>query len=110
MGGFFKRVHEIVSGIPPGRVITYGQVAAMAGNPRASRAVGYALRAIPEGVDIPWHRVVNSRGEISSRRTLQGDDDRILQRVLLESEGVEFCPRGRIDLKIFGTPGEQPAP
>lgn len=110
MDGFFRRVHGIVAGIPPGMVMTYGQVAAMAGNPRASRAVGYALRAIPEGEDIPWHRVVNASGEISSRRTLQGDDDRILQRVLLESEGVKFSPSGRIDLKVFGTPGEQPVP
>lgn len=110
MDGFFRRVHGIVAGISPGRVMTYGQVAAMAGNPRASRAVGYALRAIPEGVDIPWHRVVNASGEISSRRTLRGDDDRTLQRVLLESEGVKFGPSGRIDLKVFGTPGEQPAP
>jgi methylated-DNA-protein-cysteine methyltransferase-like protein len=90
--------------------MTYGQIASMAGSPRASRAVGYALRAIPEGVDIPWHRVVNTRGEISPRRTLQGDDDRILQRVLLESEGVVFGPSGRVDLKVFGTLRGQPVP
>jgi len=102
MDGFFKNVHRIVAGIPPGKVMTYGQIAEMAGNPRASRAVGYAMRAIPRGIDIPWHRVVNSRGEISLRRTMQGDDDRFLQRVLLEAEGVEFSESGRIDLKRYG--------
>ncbi len=110
MKGFFKKVHEIVAGIPPGSVMTYGQIAAMAGNPRASRAVGYALRAVPDGVDIPWHRVVNSKGEISSRRTMQGDDDRVLQRVLLESEGVVFNRLSRIDLKKYQlVPEEHPA-
>jgi len=90
--------------------MTYGQIAAMAGNPRASRAVGYALRAVRDGVDIPWHRVINSKGEISSRRTLQGDDDRKLQRVLLESEGVVFDRLSRIDLKKYQlVPEEHPA-
>ena len=102
MEGFFRTVHRIVAGIPRGKVMTYGQVAAMAGNPRASRAVGYAMRAIPNGEDVPWHRVVNSKGEISRRRTFQGDDDRLLQRVLLEAEGIEFSESGRIDLKRFG--------
>ena len=98
MGDFFKRVHGIVAMIPPGAVMTYGQIASIAGNPRASRAVGYALRAIPSGTELPWHRVVNSKGRISSRRTMQGDDDRSLQRVLLESEGIVFRESGSIDL------------
>jgi len=102
MSGFFSAVHRIVACIPRGSVMTYGQIASMIGNPRASRAVGYALRAIPKDMDIPWHRVVNSRGEISSRRTIQGDDDRNLQRVLLEAEGVTFSKSGRIDLKLHG--------
>ena len=102
MENFFSAVHRIVGSIPPGSVMTYGQIASMAGNPRASRAVGYALRAIPRGMDIPWHRVVNSKGDISSRRTMQGDDDRSLQRVLLESEGIEFSDSGRINLKQYG--------
>ncbi|MCK5132507.1 MAG: MGMT family protein [Candidatus Sabulitectum sp.] len=87
--------------IPPGAVMTYGQIAAIVGNPRASRAVGYALRAVPDGGELPWHRVVNSKGEISTRRTMQGDDDRFLQRVLLESEGVLFMESGRIDLRKY---------
>jgi len=104
MDGFFKTVHRIVEGIPSGSVMTYGQIAEMAGNPRASRAVGYAMRAIPSGSDIPWHRVVNSKGEISLRRTMQGEDDRLLQRAILEAEGVEFSKSGRIDLKKYGLP------
>jgi len=108
--GFFSVVYEIVVGIPPGAVMTYGQIAQIAGNPRAARAVGYALRAVPEGADIPWHRVVNSRGEISSRKTLRGDDDRVLQRMLLESEGVVFNNLSRIDLKKYQlVPEEHPA-
>lgn len=95
-------MHRIVGLIPSGSVMTYGQIASIAGNPRASRAVGYALRAIPRGMEIPWHRVVNSRGEISSRRTIQGDDDRNLQRVLLESEGIVFSESGRINLRKYG--------
>ncbi|MEA3267327.1 MAG: MGMT family protein, partial [Candidatus Fermentibacteria bacterium] len=79
----------------------YGQIAAIAGNPRASRAVGYALRAAPSGVEMPWHRVVNSKGEISLRNTLQGDDDRFLQRILLESEGIVFTKSGKVDLAIY---------
>ncbi|MCK5786122.1 MAG: methylated-DNA--[protein]-cysteine S-methyltransferase [Candidatus Sabulitectum sp.] len=98
MGDFFKRVHVIVAGIPRGSVMTYGQIASIAGNPRASRAVGYALRATPSGTELPWHRVVNSKGRISFRETLQGDDDRSLQRVLLEGEGVVFRGSGSIDL------------
>ena len=101
MGEFFKKVHSIVASIPPGVVMTYGQIAELAGNPRASRAVGYALRATPEDVEIPWHRVVNSRGEVSLRRTLRGDDDRTLQRVLLEAEGIVFSDTGKIDLARY---------
>jgi methylated-DNA-protein-cysteine methyltransferase-like protein len=101
LSGFFKKVYEIVAEIPPGAVMTYGQIAAMAGNSRASRAVGYALRVLPDGSELPWHRVVNSKGEISSRRTLQGDDDRILQRMLLENEGIVFSSSSKIDLKKY---------
>ncbi len=101
MGDFFKRVHEIVKMIPPGAVMTYGQIAKIIGNPKASRAVGYALRSVPEGVELPWHRVVNAKGEISTRRTFQGDEDKLLQRILLESEGVIFQKSNRIDLKRY---------
>ena len=86
-----KRVHALVRRVPAGRVVTYGQVAALVGAPRAARAVGQAMRVCPASV--PWHRVVNGRGTISRR----GDGSGALsQRVLLEGEGVRFV-RGRID-------------
>lgn len=91
---FYRQVRRI----PRGRVATYGQVAALAGLPRHARQVGYALHALPEGSRVPWHRVVNARGEISLRPSTGHDR---LQRVLLEGEGVRFGPGGRIDLRRF---------
>ena len=93
-----QRVYALVRRVPAGRVVTYGQVAALAGAPRAARAVGQAMRVCPAGV--PWHRVVNGRGTISRR----GDGSGALsQRLLLEGEGVRFA-RGRIDLGRFRWP------
>ncbi|MBM4183119.1 MAG: MGMT family protein [Gemmatimonadetes bacterium] len=93
------RIYHAVERIPPGRVATYGSVAKAAGLPGHARQVGYALAALPDGSPVPWHRVVNARGGISPRasdRTVE-----ILQRALLEAEGVEFNARGRIDLARF---------
>jgi methylated-DNA-protein-cysteine methyltransferase related protein len=87
--GLRARVHSLVRRVPAGRVVTYGEVAALVGVPRAARAVGQAMRVCPAGV--PWHRVVNGRGAISRR----GDGSGALsQRLLLEGEGVRFA-RGR---------------
>lgn len=91
---FYRQVRRI----PRGRVATYGQVAALAGLPRHARQVGYALHALPENSRVPWHRVVNAKGEISLRPSTGHDQ---LQRLLLEKEGVRFGPAGRIDLKRF---------
>ena len=94
-----RRIHRVVKRIPEGRVATYGQIAALAGIRRHARQVGYALFALPDAdaTAVPWHRVVNAKGEISPRST--GHDD--LQRVLLESEGIVFDAQGRIDLHAF---------
>jgi methylated-DNA-protein-cysteine methyltransferase-like protein len=99
----WQRIYDVVERIPPGRVATYGQVAAEAGLPRHARAVGYALHALPEDSDVPWHRVINARGEISAR----SDDGphEGFQRFLLEREGVELDERGRVDLRRFRWPG-----
>ena len=94
----YQRIYRVVRRIPAGRVATYGQVAELAGLDGHARQVGYALHALPEGFDVPWHRVVNARGEISPR---SAGDSHELQRELLEAEGVEFDARARIDLKTY---------
>jgi methylated-DNA-protein-cysteine methyltransferase-like protein len=94
--GFFLRVYGVVRRIPPGRVATYGQVAALVGTPRGARAVGWALRALDEAAAarIPWHRVVNALGGISPRPGLSPQ----VQRRRLRAEGVRFV-RGHVDLR-----------
>ncbi|HUP46735.1 MAG TPA: MGMT family protein [Thermoanaerobaculia bacterium] len=92
----YKIIYELVRQIPHGRVATYGQLARLARWGRRARHVGWAMHAAPDGV--PWHRVINSKGEISRRAN---SDSHELQRLLLESEGVEFDLRGRVDLERF---------
>jgi methylated-DNA-protein-cysteine methyltransferase-like protein len=99
---FLKRYELIwswVRKVPRGRVATYGQIAVLAGLEGHARQVGYALHNLPERSNVPWHRVVNAKGEISPR---SAGDSHELQRMLLEAEGVELDLRGRIDLKRFG--------
>jgi methylated-DNA-protein-cysteine methyltransferase-like protein len=93
------RIHSVVARIPEGRVATYGQVATLAGLPGHARLVGYALHALPSGSDVPWHRVINAKGEISLQPEGGGG---IYQRKLLESEGVIFDSRGRVSLAEYG--------
>lgn len=99
MTGAFERIYEVVRRIPYGRVATYGQVALLAGNPRWARVVGYALHANPDPAGIPCYRVVNRLGEVSPAFAFGGGNR---QAALLQSEGVEFGPDGRIDLARFG--------
>jgi len=92
----YERIYGVVSGIPAGKVATYGQIAHLAGIPKGARQVGYAMAALGRGAPrpgIPWHRVVNAKGESS----IGGE-----QVARLEAEGVEFDERGRIDLGAFG--------
>ena len=84
--------------IPRGRVATYGGIAELAGLEGHARQVGYALHDLPSNSGVPWHRVINAKGEISLRT---GGDSHELQRMLLEAEGVELDLAGRIDLKRF---------
>lgn len=93
-GDTFNRIYEIVRLIPRGKVATYGQIAALAGNPRLSRVVGYALHVNPDPENIPCFRVVNRFGESSKAFAFGGENRQI---ALLESEGVEFI-NGRVDL------------
>lgn len=85
--------------IPEGKVVTYGQVAALAGNPRWARVVGYALHVNPTPYIIPCHRVVNREGRVADTFAFGGGD---AQRDLLEREGVVFEADGHIDLKKYG--------
>jgi methylated-DNA-protein-cysteine methyltransferase related protein len=96
--GSYQKIYAAVKRIPKGRVATYGQIALIAGLGRRARQVGYALHALPDDIKVPWHRVINAKGEISSRSS--GDHDS-LQRVLLEKEGVGFGLNGRVSLDKY---------
>jgi methylated-DNA-protein-cysteine methyltransferase-like protein len=98
----YRKIWEMVSRIPRGKVATYGQIAALAGQPGQARLVGYALHRLPEGSKVPWQRVVNSRGEISLRARSLVSGAEAHQRWMLEQEGVTFDRLGRIDLKRHG--------
>lgn len=96
--GSYQKIYTVVRRIPRGRVATYGQVAHLAGLPGRARQVGYALHAMASDAAIPWHRVINGRGEISRRAEPGGDE---IQRVFLEREGVAFDLRGRVNLARY---------
>ena len=92
----------VIRRIPKGWVATYGQVAAMAGLPRCARLVGHILQHLDPAADIPWHRVVNAKGEVSYTLSRHGSD--AFQQRLLEEEGVEFDNRNRFNLERFRWP------
>lgn len=94
----YKQIYAVVNCIPRGRVATYGQVAALLGREQHARQVGYALNALPEGSAVPWHRVINARGEVSKRAEPFFEK---IQRKLLEAEGIEFDAKGRIPLDRY---------
>jgi methylated-DNA-protein-cysteine methyltransferase-like protein len=96
-----RRVWQVVCDIPPGHVLTYGEVARLSGLPQYARRVSQAMRWAPDELDLPWHRVINSQGRIS----LPADsEDGKLQKDLLQGEGVVFI-KGRIDLERYGYQG-----
>ena len=97
----YERIYAVARQIPAGQVATYGQIAAMVGNCTA-RMVGYAMAALPYGTDVPWQRVINRQGQVSPRGAGDGS---LRQRQLLETEGVEFDRRDRVDLARFGWTG-----
>jgi len=93
----FERIYEVVKQIPRGRVATYGQVAALAGNKRWARVVGYALHVNPDPETIPCYRVVNRYGEVSKAFAFGGENQQIR---LLEADGMEVVD-GRVDLARY---------
>ena len=94
----YERVIDVVRQIPHGKVATYGQIAYIVGN-CTPRMVGYCLASLGPGTNVPWQRVINAQGRISPRGTGLGA---LLQRELLEEEGVEFSDAGRISFQRFG--------
>lgn len=97
----YERIYTAVRQIPPGRVATYGQIAAMVGGCTA-RMVGYALAALPYENDVPWQRVINRAGKISPRSSGHGSS---IQQQILEAEGVVFDERRRVDFRVYGWAG-----
>ncbi len=99
---FYNQVYDVVRRIPRGRVTTYGRVAAMLGRPNAARAVGYALAALGSkndpGPPVPWYRVINAAGRIS---TPDMDGGANLQMKLLRAEGIIVSDELRVDLRIY---------
>lgn len=96
-----KNVWQVVDDIPRGHVLTYGEVARLAGMSRAARRVSQAMRRAPRGMKLPWHRVVNAQGKISFPTDSSGYAE---QKKRLENEGVVFL-KGKIDLERFGYRG-----
>ena len=99
MSEFYDRVYIAVKRIPKGKVATYGQIAAIAGNSRAARAVGWALHVNPEPGVIPCHRVINRFGKICEGFAFGGPE---VQKRMLEEEGVEVSDDFFVDLSKFG--------
>lgn len=105
MKNSFELIYDVVKKIPYGKVATYGQIAALAGNPRWSRVVGYALHVNPDPKGIPCFRVVNRFGEPSTAFAFGGINEQIL---LLQEEGVAFID-GRVDMKHHQWDGKSDA-
>ncbi len=106
--GFFERVWSVAGQIPSGMVTTYGAIARILGCPGAARTVGWAMRAAPASSGLPCHRVVNASGALSPEDAFGGPG---IQRSLLESEGVTFDARGRVNMRRhLWAPSQQPGP
>ncbi len=93
----YEKIYDVVKQIPKGKVATYGQIAALAGNKRWSRVVGYALHVNPDSEQIPCYRVVNRLGEVSPAFAFGGENRQI---ELLQEEGIPSID-GRVDLKKY---------
>lgn len=89
------RICSVLAAVPRGRVITYGDLAEMAGYPRAARLAGQTLRKLPRGTKLPWHRVINAQGRISLP-----EPGAQRQRERLEKEGVTLL-NGRVDMARY---------
>lgn len=93
----YALVYELVREIPSGKVATYGQIARLLGLPNHARHVGFALSSLATDSQVPWHRVINAKGETHPRHAGKPS----YQRELLEAEGVVFNEKGRVSLRHF---------
>ncbi|WP_240741935.1 methylated-DNA--[protein]-cysteine S-methyltransferase [Deinococcus sp. KSM4-11] len=110
-GAFQAGILALVARIPAGRVMTYGQLALLAGAPGAARQAGQVMNGLTAETALPWHRVINAQGRVSTYKVGTGD----LQEQLLRAEGVAFDETGRCDLATLqwwpeGTPAAPPDP
>jgi methylated-DNA-protein-cysteine methyltransferase related protein len=97
MQPFTQRTIKIIQEIPAGKVMTYGQIANLAGSPRAARQVVRILHSLSRQEKLPWHRVINKMGEISMKDPLAREE----QKFLLEAEGITVDGKGTISLENF---------
>lgn len=97
---FFEKVYEAVRSIPDGKVASYGMIALLCGNPKASRQVGWALHVNPSPDTIPCYKVVFKDGSLSEGFAFGGEGE---QRRLLEADGVEFDEYGKVKKEFFMT-------
>ena len=97
MTEYTERVIYFIKNIPKGKVLTYGRVALLAGNPKGARQVSWVLRSMTEKYDLPWHRVISSKGIIS----IKDDAGYCLQKDLLLTEGISFDSKDKIDLDKY---------
>lgn len=98
MTNTYQLIYDVVKQIPKGKVASYGQVAALAGNPRWARVVGYALHVNPDPSGIPCYRVVTKDGRISDAFAFGGGNEQI---ALLKADGIEFIDETHVDMKRF---------
>jgi len=94
---FSKRIIHIIQKIPKGKVLTYGFIAKLAGSPRAARQVSWILHSSSKKYNLPWHRVINSKGNIA----LKSVEDCEYQKILLEQEGIKVLEGFRVDLRKY---------
>jgi methylated-DNA-protein-cysteine methyltransferase related protein len=98
---FQEQVYALVRLIPVGQVLTYGRIAKLLLRPRSARMVGGALRVLPNGTDVPWHRVVNSQRHVSPRGDVEAEQR---QRDMLTTEGIKLDAEGRVPNANIWTP------
>lgn len=97
MQPFTKKAVDIMKNIPQGKIMSYGQVAHAAGSPRSARQVARILHSMSDKYDIPWHRIVNAKGEIA----IKDGEGRYTQQILLKEEGIRFEKDGKVSLSRY---------